>query len=462
MNIYRKITVFASVIALLFVGCSKEKLSEINVNPNQAPDAPLFAVLNAAMTGSIVQIEGENARLAGMWTQQFTGQDRQYSSYNIYSMNAGNFDWTGYYYGMTQQANIAIEKANADGNDFYLGIALFTKAEAFGIMAALWGDLPYKQANDLLTFPNPQFDDQKEVINLVIGLFADAIAAFETGNGFDSDGIDWYYGGDAPSWIAASHTMMARYSLLLKDYTAAVVHANLGIMTIGGDMLIPHTGGAYNQDMNIYYSFGVFDREDYMGAKNAHLPSILDSAGSKNNAKTDESARFADLYVIVDDTIPGDYNLNYGSYFSATSPFPATSAFENLLILSESKLRNSDPSGALLNLNLARAELAAMYPAGMYDAYVLSDFDDGGIADHGKGGTDANLMYEIIQEKYASLVGQIEVFNDFRRTENLLGLSPTAGSAFPERFLIPQNELDGNPNAPSPIPGMFVKTPVNQ
>jgi hypothetical protein len=393
-------------------------------------------------------------------------------------MNAGTFDWTGYYYGMPQQANIDIEKATADGNDFYLGIALFTKAEAFGIMAALWGDLPYKQANDLATFPNPQFDGQEEVINLVIELFADAIAAFETGNGFDADGIDWFYGGDATRWIAASHTMMARYSLLLKDYTAAATHANLGIMTSDMDMLIPHSGGAYNKDMNIYYSFGQVDREGYIGANDAHLPNLLHpdtvefyfaqdtvtisfGLGSKNNAKTDEIARFNDLYLYTD-TIAGQWDLNYDSYFSATSPFPATSALENLLILSESKLRNSDQAGALSNLNLARAELAARYPTGMYDDYVLSDFDVGGIADHGKGGPIANLMYEIIQEKYASLVGQIEVFNDFRRTENLLGLTPTAGSAFPERYLIPQNELDGNPNAPSPIPGLFEKTPVNQ
>jgi hypothetical protein len=254
--------------------------------------------------------------------------------------------------------------------------------------------------------------------------------------------------------------MMARYSLQLKDYSAAAAHANSGIMTSDNDMLIPHNGGVHNQDMNIYNSFGTVDRLGYMGANGAHLPAILDAGGSKNNAKTDESARFADLYVAGADA--GDYDLNYDGYFSATSPFPAISALENILIRSESKFLNSDASGALDDLNLARAALAIRYPAGMYDAYVMSDFDNGGIADHGKGGTDANLYYEIVQEKYASLVGEIQVFNDFRRTENILGLLPAKGGRFPERFLIPQNEIDGNPNAPSPIPGLFKKTPVNQ
>jgi hypothetical protein len=394
-------------------------------------------------------------------------------------MDANDFDWIGYYYGMTQQATLAIKKAEAEGNDFYLGVSLFTKAEAFGIMASLWGDMPYNQANDLLTFPNPKFDGQIEVLNKVLDLFAQSISAFESNKGLGDEGnIDWYYGGDPDSWIAAAHSMMARYSMQLKDYTAAAAHASSGIMVSSNDMLIPHSGGAYNQDMNIYHSFGVRDRSGYIGANDAHLPNILHpdtvefyftndtvtisfELGSKYNAKTNERARFEDLYVFTD-TIIGSWDLNYGSYFSATSSFPAMSALENILIRSESKFQTSDVPGALSDLNLARAELAARYPTGMYDAYVMSDFDNGGIADHGKGSTDANLYYEIMQEKYASLVGQIQVFNDFRRTENILGLTPAAGAVFPERFLIPQTELDGNPNAPSPIPGMFEKTPVNQ
>lgn len=458
MNLYKKTIAIFSVAALLFAGCSKEKLAEINIDPNQATDAPLHTLVNASMVASIMQLEGENARTAGMWTQQFTGQDRQYNAYQVYNMNSGNFDWSGYYIGMIQQANLALVKAEEEGNDFYKGVSLFMKAEGFGTATSLWGDMPFTQANNLVDFPNPAFDAQISVYNNVLGLLGDAAAAFGTGKGGDFGGIDWYYGGNGSNWAAATQTLMARYSMHLKDYSAAIVHANLGIMSSANDMMIPHTGGAFNQDMNIYFSFGTIDRQGYMGAEGAHLPAILDTLGSKNNAKTDESARFADLYVDSE----GAYDLNYDGYFSATSPFPAVSALENLLILSEAKWRTNDFSGALGNLNDARAELAARYPDGTYDAYVMSDFDNGGIADNGKGNTNDNLLYEIIQEKYASLVGQIEVFNDFRRTDNYLGLSPTTGDAFPERYLIPQTELDGNPNAPSPIPGLFVPTEVNQ
>ena len=37
-----------------------------------------------------------------------------------------------------------------------------------------------------------------------------------------------------------------------------------------------------------------------------------------------------------------------------------------------------------------------------------------------------------------------------------------SGSAYPERFLIAQDEINGNAKAPSPIPDIFQKTAVNQ
>lgn len=458
MNYKIKITTFFAAIALLFAGCSKEKLAEINVDPNQSTDAPLHTILNAAMVGSIMQIEGENARLAGLWTQQFTGVDRQYAAYEIYNVNAGNFEWTGYYYGMAQQANLAIAKAETEGSNFYLGVARATKGLAFGITTSLWGDVPYSQANNLVDFPTPQFDDQVSVYAEVQNLLSDAITAFNA-DGSDTLGIDWYYGGNKDNWKKAVNSLKARYALHTKNYSDAISFATNGISTTAEDMMIPHSGGTYNQDMNIYYSFGKVDRELYMTADAAVVPAILDGEGAKNNEKTDESARFANLYVGG----VGTYDLNYDGNWSPTSSFPVVTAIENFLIMSESYWRTNNMTDALLHLNNARAELAAMYPSGTYTSYVMDDFSNGGIADYGKGNANDNLLYEILLEKYASLAGQIEVFNDHRRTKNFLDLAPRAGSSFPERFLIPQTEYDGNPSAPAQSASdLYVPTAVNQ
>ncbi len=73
----------------------------------------------------------------------------------------------------------------------------------------------------------------------------------------------------------------------------------------------------------------------------------------------------------------------------------------------------------------------------------------------------AALLAEILEEKYISLIGELQPYHDIRRTNNLLNVPPKTGSAIPQRFLYPQVEVDTNPNTPSPIPGFFDPTPIN-
>ncbi len=79
---------------------------------------------------------------------------------------------------------------------------------------------------------------------------------------------------------------------------------------------------------------------------------------------------------------------------------------------------------------------------------------------------DQALLREILEERYVSFFGQIEGFNDMRRTQTetlvKVPVLPNAGAQLPQRFLYPQSEVDRNTATPSPIPGLFVKTPVNQ
>ena len=107
-----------------------------------------------------------------------------------------------------------------------------------------------------------------------------------------------------------------------------------------------------------------------------------------------------------------------------------------------------------------RAAISA-FPDGTYEAYVAADFESGGIANQPGATAMESLLHEIVEEKYVSLVGQIEVFNDIRRTENLLEIPSTNGSEIPNRFLIPQVEINANANTPNPIPDLTEKTPVN-
>lgn len=435
------------VAAMIASSCSQDLMTDVNQNPNQANDAPLSTIVTSALAGSIIPIEGENARIAGIWAQNFTGTDRQYSAYDVYGMTASDFHWEHFYYGNIQQANLAINQSGQ--NQFYSGICKVSKANSFGLMTSLWGDIPFTEANDLVNFPNPKFDAQTDVYSGVQTMLDDAISDLTSGNGTDDAGVDFFYSGDAAMWVKAANTMKARYYMHIGDYSAAETAANSGITDPSENMMIPHAG-VYGQNMNVYSSFGEQDRQGYMSAPGAYLPTILDSLGAKNDSKTDESARFADLYIGKGS--PTDYDLNYaGGLFSATSSFPVVTASENHLILAEIASRSSDDGTALNHLNAVRQFLAAKYPSGKYDDYVSSDF-----------ATSADLLYAIMLEKYCSMVGQIEVYNDLRRSKNLIGIQPKGTAVkLPQRYLIPQDELNGNTSVTT-AGDLFQETPVNQ
>ena len=146
--------------------------------------------------------------------------------------------------------------------------------------------------------------------------------------------------------------------------------------------------------------------------------------------KQNEGERFADLYVNNGGSAD-DYDLNYtGSLWTATSSYPLATVHENLLIQAECEYRGGSAANALARLNDVRAILGKLSIQQEHmTAFDLTDFDPSGIEDNGKGSQGENLLYEILEEKYTSLVGQIEVFCDVRRTDNFIGnLTPVTGS----------------------------------
>ena len=100
-----------------------------------------------------------------------------------------------------------------------------------------------------------------------------------------------------------------------------------------------------------------------------------------------------------------------------------------------------------------------------YNPYLQTDFESGGIENKDSQSKEYALLKEILEERYITFYGQIEGFNDVRRTrkeDEGVGLIPNSGLFLPERFLYPQSEIVSNPNTPSPIPGFFEPTKVNK
>lgn len=495
-RIYKSIIASLSLVLIINTSCEDFVNGVDEFNPTLPRDASLGQVLTSAEVGIIAFNEGDLARIAGIFTDQFTGVDRQYVSLQEYTTTAGDYDsqWGNMYALALKSLRIAQRKASELNNGRTLGKAKILEAYLMGMTAALFGDVPYSQAANFVEFPNPIYDSQTEVYADVLALLDNAIADINGAvAGTAYEGL--IFGGNDAVWLARANTLKAKYNLHLGNYAAAASAAAIGVTSTASELLAPH-GPSYNQDFNIYYSFLSYDRPGYMSADGALAPKLLDPGYvngtlSRDNGKTQEAARFMTFYYPAGlNTGVEEYDINvlwssdWGSSpeedgaFSAIASMPIISFAENQLILAEALVRTGDDAGAITALNAWRTALAGGYRISQgylvegsdYQTYVLADFADGGI-ENTDGLDDSDALYrEIIEEKYVSLIGQLEVFNDARRMGfgsfsaqqnwQVLGITPNTGAQIPQRFLIPQTELNSNTSAPSDPPGLFERTEI--
>ena len=437
------------------MGNSCQKYLEgVNVNPNSATDASLENMMTSSMVTFLGYNEGSDARMAGMWSQQFSGSDRQYAGIGAYQVNTGDFDFFDPYIGVIQTNDLAIVKADELGNRIAAGSMKLLKAATFGYVASEFGDAPFTEANNYLEFPDPVYDPQSTIYSGVLALLDEAITDIQSGVGGMPTDI---FSLTNAQWAAVASTYKARYYLHMGDYTNAVIAAGNGI-AVGGDMIGTH-GTAKGGDRNMWYDFIIDERSGYLTAWDAYLPSILDPANPaySGDAKTDEAERFAFNYAdwtydAAETEQLYEPNTADGAMFGMTSDYPLITFAENQLILGEALLNIGTPNkaGALAALNAVRAELRTKFPGGTYDDYVDADFP-----------TITDLLNAIILEKYKSLIGQTEAWNDMNRLDNPFGLSPIQGTQFPQRFLYPQSEVNANSSVPDPLPGLFEPVAAN-
>ena len=214
--------------------------------------------------------------------------------------------------------------------------------------------------NDAIS--NPKFDKMSDVTKHCIALL-DSAANLTSGTAYSAAFAGSF------DWAEVANTLKARAYLRMGDYAGALAAAKNGV-SAGADMYANHSTespGAWN----LYYDFLDWNRGGYISCDGAPIVGMLDTAStsSKNNAKTDETARF-DYYFLADNYTPLDPNM-YTGIFAPTSNFAMVSYVENELIMAECYVRGGDNANALFHLNNVRKEHEANY--GGYKAYVLSD-----------------------------------------------------------------------------------------
>lgn len=466
------------ILSLIFLtsASSCDDYLDVNENPNQLVEVPSGDLLLRGTLLANAQVQqGQLARTSMYYTGGLIGlQLVQQTLYN-YDYTPGDSDpvWGHIYNGILVQ-NKEIRRISPDVG-LLQGIIDVNEALAVGTAASLFGDIPYSAAvpdNPGVNSEDPTLDAQADVYAALQTLLDNAIPKLQNGSTTsNTDDQDNYFGGDRDQWIAAVYTLKARYYLQTKQYAQALANVVNGIGSDAGTMAY-NPVGEVNGNSNLLFNFVNSSRAGDMTGDGAFYRDLMDpdNVGSRNNAKTDETARRNYSYI------SGDGNQT-GGIDDATIPMKLVSFEENLLIWAECLIRaNDDIPGAIDKLNELRAYLDTGAAFNLingdetfnYDAYVLADFEAGGMENQDNIATDRAVLREIIEERYVTGFSTYMPFNDARRlrTETDLlvpfPLNNTSTTVNPQRFLYALEEVNNNSNLPNPIPDLFTPTPVNQ
>ena len=461
------------------MGSCSQLVEGINDDPNNPTSASYQYILTGAGVGNIILQAGESARRAGIFCGYYTGVDRQHLGFSEYTLTTSDFNslWYDAYvdtYRNALEAEKAAEKENI--GPITKGITQVLQAMAMGTLASLYGDIPFDDAGKI-EVAHPAFERQAAVYDKIQSLLDKAIANLDGGSGRPAARSDIYFDGNPVAWKEVAFTLKARYYMHVRNYAAAFAAAGKGISAAKNSMRSPHGTGLEQSNLN-YLFFAIEVRAADLRTSNfmvsllqANQTSNPDFKNYRGNPKTDERARF-DFYFRTTN-VGVQPNTLSGKFAAQTATSPIVTYEENLLILAEAGFRSAGFNTGLQQLNTFRAFMATGgYLTGpnaaqlKYDPYTAPDFAPGGMENADRTSADNALLREILEERYVTFFGQIEGFNDTRRTEKesivRVKVAPNKGSQLPQRFLYPQSEIDRNINLPKPIPSLFQPTPVNQ
>jgi hypothetical protein len=454
MNRHAKLGV-ALCFALGSAGCNDFLEGPgLTENPNSATEATPRQQLIAMQANMATFLEGQLARCATIFVQQFIGSNNQQLSYCTQYGVLEN-EITGFMNSMyTGGGLVAMRNVQAagvaEGDRFLEGLGKAWEALTFGTGASVWGDLPYSEANNLAIL-TPKLDPQQDIYTAVQARLDEAISAFNaastTGN---CEPADLIYCATVTTkaiqvgrWIRAANTLKARFHLHLVEregnarYTAALAAAGAGINEAPtsaaqamngqapGDFRMFH-GTVQDVDANIWSGFAT-QRADIVAGHS--FITILTNRGDPRisqywDRNSENNFRGADQN---NTPVGGPPSLLAAARRLIPNAFrqPIVTWAENQLILAEAHHRLGNAVQATVHVNNVRVAVG-MAPL------ALATFED------------------VMLEKHIAMFQNIEAWNDFKRTCIPLVTPYQTAAEVLGRLPYGSTERNANPNIPLP------------
>lgn len=453
----------AAVLGAVLGGCDFIDIADSN--PNIITRTTAAQLFTAAQVNSYLVAEGHLAHTGVIWTQQLAGVDRQFATLDTYEFPSGeaeyNPEWTTIY-GGGGLIDIRRGQALADSASCAACEGLFQVLEAYlvGTAASAWGDVPYSQALDFDTHPEPQLDEQAAVYASLQTLLDGAIANLTAGGGAGAGVLgqmaqaDFSFAGDLAGWRSAARTLKARYymhwveaqraggSAAALAQTAcagdcvakAAQNAQQGISSAASDWKANH--GTASTENNLWHQFLWIQRSGYVLA-GSNLVNTLSSRGDPRLGTyfaRDAANGYSGSAPGASRGSVSPVSRAGGSPAAADYDQPLVSCAENQLILAEAYYylgaTGSAQSALAAGVACENARWGVTIPVN-------------------PGLTGSALLGEIMTQKYLALFLNLEVWNDYKRT-CLPALATYDGQPIPGRLIYPNVERNSNPNVPPP------------
>lgn len=435
---------------LLLTGCKKG--DEYYTNPNLPTNATVQNLLTSMEVSTMNTYESEIARSASTLAQHSAGVDNVAMQVNNYSLAENQLDisWTQLYHTINT-GEILIKKAS--GSPRYRGIAKVCLALNWGMLTDIWGDVPYSEAVSDVRFP--KYDSQESILNGIQALLDEAIVDLQSANADNlviTGADDVIFSGDPGKWTKTAWTLKARYLNRLSNKagynpTAILEALSKGITNSADDCMTKH--GKSGTENNQWWAF-MRQRTSYYRAAKPLVDSIalrpLDQRLNKYFHPYNGS--------IVGSPIdaPTQAASSWGAYLIGGSDDPATPFLEGNAEVSTPLVTSVEALFIAAEV-LARQENAVASEAlnnAIKASCAKAGFDGSAIAVYTPLNTN---LSRVMYEKWIAMFGQVEAYNDYRRTGMpVLGINMsgvTDGHVIPKKFPTPTTERTSNPNAPA-------------
>jgi len=257
---------FLFLIISLF-SCTKD-FEEINTNPNEPdnidPKLQFSYVLNRAASERSDQWRG-NLIYCSIWAQHLSGpyETDRYITTDQDWLGAW---WNNSYLRVGRDLFDVIAKVEAGSN--LHSMATIFKVFFFQRLTDMHGDIPYSEANQGASFPQPKFDKQEDIYASFVTELQDAVAALDESK--DAVGsADILFNGDLNKWRKFGNSILLRVAMRMSKVapeaakTAGSIAIQNGVMVSNGDIAyVPFSGSSpdginANGIAEVFQDFGI-------------------------------------------------------------------------------------------------------------------------------------------------------------------------------------------------------------